>query len=602
VPERGTLDEMTRDLTAVVGGRRPADLVIRNGRWVNVCSSEIVEGTDIAVLGCRIAYCGPHAESMIGPDTVVIEADGKYLVPGLLDAHVHVESTMLSLRRFAGAVLPLGTTAAFIDPHEIANVLGLAGVRLMVDEARTTPMQIYVQVPACVPAAPGLETSGAQIGRNEVEEAMAWDGVIGLGEVMNYAGVAAGDESLHDEIEAALKAGGIVGGHYASPDLGAPFHAYAAAGPSDCHEGTRAEDVVARVRQGMYAMIRQSSAWRDLAPQIAAITRHRVDSRHVLLCTDDRHAGTLLREGHMNDVLRLAIREGVPPMTAIQMATLNTAEHFGVTLDVGCIAPGRYADVLLVEDLERFDVSRVIAAGEIVARDGELVVAIPPFQYPESARRSVHIGRELVRSDFVVAAPASDGTVRCRLIEIIENQAPTRALIEEVPVVDGAVAPDAGSDIAHLAVIERHCESGRIGRGFVRGFGLEGGCALASTVAHDSHNLLALGTDPRAMADAANRVIEIGGGVVLVRDGKVIGEIPLPIAGLMSEEPIEEVAARVEAIHRGLRACGCTTGDAFMTFSLLALPVIPQLRLTDRGLVDVDAFEIVPLFVDGDNP
>jgi adenine deaminase len=593
---------MTRALTAVASGRRPADLVIRNGRWVNVCSGEIIEGTDVAVLGCRIAYCGPDAEPMIGPETVVIEADGQYLVPGLLDAHMHVESTMLSLRRFAGAVLPLGTTAAFIDPHEIANVLGLVGVRLMVDEARTTPMQIYVQVPSCVPAAPGLETSGAQIGPNEVEEAMAWDGVIGLGEVMNYAGVAAGDEALHGEIEATLRAGGTVGGHYASPDLGVPFHAYAAGGPSDCHEGTRVEDVVARVRQGMYAMIRQSSAWRDVAPQISAIKEGRIDPRHVLLCTDDRHAGTLLSEGHMDDVLRLAVREGVPPMTAIQMATLNTAEHFGVALDVGCIAPGRYADVLFVEDLERFDVSRVIAAGEIVALDGDLVAAICPFEYPESARRSVHIDREIVRSDFVVTAPASNGMVRCRLIEIIENQAPTRALIEEFPVVNGAVVPGAGSDVAYLATIERHRGSGRIGRGFVRGFGLEGCCALASTVAHDSHNLLVLGTAPRAMADAANRVIEIGGGAVLVRDGEVIGEIPLPIAGLMSEEPIEKVAARAEGLHRGLRACGCTVGDAFMTFSLLALPVIPQLRLTDRGLVDVDAFEIVPLFVDGDNP
>ena len=602
MPLRRSLHEMTRGLTAVVSGRLPADVVIRDGRWVNVCSGEIIERTDVAVHGCRIAYCGPDAGAMIGPGTMVIEADGRYLVPGLLDAHMHVESTMLSLSRFVEAVLPRGTTGAFIDPHEIANVLGLDGVRLMVDEAKTTPMQIYVQVPSCVPAAPGLETSGASIGPDEVAEAMAWDGVIGLGEVMNYRGVASGSEPLHGEIAAALKAGGTVGGHYASPDLGLPFHAYAAGGPSDCHEGTRSEDVPARVRQGMYAMVRQSSAWRDLAAQIVAVTEGGIDPRHVLLCTDDRHAGTLLREGHMDDVVRLAIREGVPPVTAIQMATLNVAEHFGVAQDVGCVAPGRCADVLFVEELERFDVAQVIAAGEVVARDGKLAVAMPPFEYPESVRRSVHIDRRLDRSDFIVRAPKTDGAVRCRVIGIVENQAPTRALIEELPVRDGAVVPAAAGDIARIAVIERHRGDDRIGRGFVRGFGLEGRSALASTVAHDSHNLLVLGTDVDAMADAANRVVGIGGGVVLVRDGEAIAEIPLPIAGLMSEEPAEEVAARAEALHRGLRACGCTAGDAFMTFSLLALPVIPQLRLTDLGLVDVGAFEIVPLFVEGDNP
>jgi len=592
---------MTRDLAAVAAGRRLADLVIRNGRWVNVCSGEIVDGTDVAILGSRIAACGQDVEPMIGPDTAIVEADGRYLVPGLLDAHMHVESTMLSVRSFAAAVLPRGTIGAFIDPHEIANVLGLAGVRLMVDEARTTPMRIYVQVPSCVPAAPGLETSGAVIGPAEVAAAMDWEGVIGLGEVMNYPGVAAGDEGLHGEIEAVLRAGRTVGGHYASPDLGTPFRAYVAGGPSDCHEGTRPEDVVARVRQGMYAMIRESSAWRDLAAQIAAVTKGGIDPRHVLLCTDDRHAGTVLEEGHMDDVVRLAIREGVEPITAIQMATLNTAEHFGVSLDAGCIAPGRYADLLLVGDLERFDVTEVIAAGETVARDGVLLTPIPPFEYPEPARRSVHIDRRLDRSDFAVPAPRADGAIRCRVIEIVENQAPTRATFAELPVVNGAVEPEVGSDIACLAVIERHRGSGRVGRGFVRGFGLEGRCALASSVAHDSHNLLVLGTELDAMAAAANRVVEMGGGIALIRSADVIAEVPLPIAGLMSEEPIEEVAARAEELHRGLRACGCTAGDAFMTFSLLALPVIPRLRLTDRGLVDVEEFEIVSLFAEKDN-
>lgn len=333
-------------------GRRPADLVIRDGRWVNVCSGEIIEHTDIAILGSRIAYCGPDTDSMIGEKTKIIEAEGRYLVPGLLDAHMHVESSMLTVSQFARAVLPHGTTGAFIDPHEIANVLGLTGMKLMSEEARLTPMQIYLQVPSCVPSAPGLETAGASIGKNEVAEAMTWPEVIGLGEVMNYPGVAAGDETLHAEIAETLKAGKVVGGHYASPDLGLLFHAYAAGGPSDDHEGTRQEDTIARVRQGMYSMLRQGSAWHDVVAQLPAITEQGVDPRHVLLCTDDRHPGTLLSDGHMDDVVRLAIREGIAPLTAIQMATLNTAEHFGVADDLGCIAPGRYADILILSDLQ----------------------------------------------------------------------------------------------------------------------------------------------------------------------------------------------------------------------------------------------------------
>jgi len=576
--------------------RRAADLVIRDGRWVNVCSGEIIDHTDIAILGSRIAYCGPDACSMIGENTKVIEAEGRYLVPGLLDAHVHVESSMLTVSQFARAVLPHGTTGAFIDPHEIANVLGLAGVKLMADEARATPMQIYLQVPSCVPAAPGLETTGASIGPQEVAEAMSWPGVIGLGEVMNYPGVAAGDEQLHAEIAEAMKAGGIIGGHYASLDLGPTFHAYATAGPSDCHEGTRVEDALARVRQGMVAMLRQGSAWHDLPAQLPAITKRSIDSRHVVLCTDDRHPGTLLADGHMDDVVRLAISEGVPPMTAIRMATLNTAEHFGVAQDVGCIAPGRYADILIVSNLERLAIDLVIAAGQIVSENGKQVSDFVSYTYPQEALESVHLARPLVASDFDIPASIEEGTVACRVIEVIENQVLTRAVHAEVPVENGKVLPDPNQDIALLSVVERHHASGRIGRGLVKGFGLAGRCALASTVAHDAHNLLIAGTDEEAMAKAGNHVAEMGGGICLVKDDQVQAAIPLTIAGLMSDQPVETVAAQAEELHNALRSCGCTLNNAFMPFSFLALPVIPELRLTDLGLVDVASQSLVTLF------
>ncbi|MFC2081770.1 adenine deaminase [Candidatus Bipolaricaulota bacterium] len=599
--DRRALHEMTRDLALVASGARPADVVIRGGRWVNVHSGEIIDGTDVAGFGGRIAYCGPDASSMIGPETQVIEAGDRYLVPGLVDAHMHIESTMLTVRAFAEAVLPHGTTTVFIDPHEMANVFGLDGVRLMAQEAKVTPMQIYVQVPSCVPAAPGLETSGAEIGPAEVAEAMRWEGVIGLGEVMNYPGVAMGDEKLHAEIGEALKAGGVIGGHYASPDLGSMFHAYAAGGPSDCHEGTRVQDVVARVRQGMVAMVRESSAWRDVAAQVKAITEGGIDPRYIVLCTDDRNAGTLVREGHMDDVVRTAIAAGVEPMTAIRMATLGTAEHFGVAKDIGSITPGRFADILLVSDLENLAIDQVIAAGETVGRDGSLVVSIDPFAYPNEVKESLrHVG-PLDAAAFEIPGPGGGGSARCRVIEIIEQQAPTRATIAEVPVREGLLAPSLESDIALLGVVERHRGSGRIGHGLVCGFGFDVDCALASSVAHDSHNLLVMGTDTRRMAEAANRVREMNGGVCLIGPEGVLAQVPLPIAGLLSEGSADEVAAAMDGVYEGLRACGCTIHDAFMTFSLLALPVIPQLRVTDMGVVDVDRFEIVPLFIGVDN-
>ncbi|HEU68208.1 MAG TPA: adenine deaminase, partial [Candidatus Acetothermia bacterium] len=386
---RRPLHEVTRDLVAVARGHRPADLVVRDGRWVNVNSGEIIDHTDIAVASARIAYCGPDTGAMVGPRTRVIDAQGRYLVPGLLDAHVHIESSMLGATEFARAVLPHGTTGVFADPHEIANVLGLRGVRLILDEAERTPLRVYGQVPSCVPAAPGLETAGADLGPDEVAEALGWPDVVGLGEVMNYPGVVAGEEGVHAKISAALRAGKVVGGHYASPDLGRAFHAYAAGGPADCHEGTRPEDAVARVRQGMRAILRQGTAWQDLLAGVRGAREARIDLRHVLLCTDDRHAETILTQGHMDDVVRLAIEAGIPPVVAVQMATVNTAEHFGVARDVGSLAPGRWADILLVPDLARFSADVVIVGGEVVCEGGKVVRPFLPPSPPPWATDTV---------------------------------------------------------------------------------------------------------------------------------------------------------------------------------------------------------------------
>ncbi len=585
-------------LIDVAMGRAPADVVIRNGRWVSVQSGEILPGTDIAIKGERIAYIGPDASHTIGEQTQVFDAEGMYLVPGLLDAHMHIESGMVTVTEFVRAVVPWGTTGMFVDPHEIANVFGLKGVRLMVDEAQVQPIHVWVQVPSCVPSAPGLETPGATITPEDVAEAMTWDGIIGLGEMMNFPGVIAGDEKMLDEMAYTAQAGRVIGGHYASPDLGLPFHAYAAGGPEDDHEGTRAEDAIARVRQGMKAMLRLGSGWRDVAAQVVAITEHGLDPRHFLLCTDDCHAGTLVHEGHMDRVVREAIRHGVPPIVAIQMATINTAEHFGVHRDVGMLAPGRYADILLVPDLANFRAVRVMAKGRWLAEDGRWVADLPPYTYPDWAKQSVRVPRPLTAEDFRIPAPAQQGWVRANVIGVVEGQAPTKHLVMELPIHQGEVTANEDFDVAKVALIERHHNTGVIQRGLVHGFGFRGKCAVASTVAHDSHNLLVVGTDDESMAVAANKLIEVGGGQVVVKDGEVIGLVELPIAGLMSTERAEVVADKARRVLEGFRACGCEMEDANMQLSLLALVVIPELRISDKGLVDVTQFRVIPLFVE----
>ncbi|MDX1732407.1 MAG: adenine deaminase C-terminal domain-containing protein, partial [Aurantimonas coralicida] len=500
-------------LVDVTMGRTHADLVVRNARWVNVHSGEIIPQTDVAVAAGRFAYCGPDASYMIGPDTEVMDAAGRFIMPGLCDAHMHVESGMVTVTEFCRAVIPHGTTSMFIDPHEIANVLGLPGVRLMHDEALAQPVNVWVQMPSCVPSAPGLEEGGAILGPQDVAEAMGWPAIIGLGEVMNFPGVAANDPTMVGEIAATRKVGRTVGGHYASPDLGRAFHAYVAGGPEDDHEGTRMEDAAARVRQGMKAMLRLGSAWYDVAEQVRAITEMGLDSRHFILCTDDCHSGTLVREGHMDRVVRHAISRGLKPMTAIQMATINTAEHFKLEREIGSVTPGRRADFLIVSDLSDLTIDAVYGRGVRLASGGKLEADMPAHAYPDSAIDTVKLGRALTADDFRVAAPKGAGaTVEARVIGVVENQAPTRALTAKVPVQGGIAMPDPDNDVCRIALVERHRASGDVVNGFVSGFGYTGRCAMASTVAHDSHHMIVVGTSEDDMALAANRLGEVGGG------------------------------------------------------------------------------------------
>lgn len=586
--------ETAAQLIAVAARRAPADLVIRNCAWVNVHSREVIPGADIAIKAGRFASCGPDATPMIGPGTRVIDAGGRFLIPGLCDGHMHVESGMLTVTQFARAVMPHGTTTMFVDPHEVANVLGLRGVRLMHDEAQAQPINVFTQMPSCAPSAPGLETPGAELGPEDVAEAMGWPGIIGLGEMMNYPGVIQADPKMLGEMAATQVAGKTIGGHYASPDV-TDFPAYAAGGPADDHEGTREEDAILRVRNGMRAMLRLGSAWYDVKAQITAVTEKGLDPRNFILCTDDCHSGTLVHEGHMNRVVRHAIDCGLDPLVALQMATINTATHFGLERELGSIAPGRRADCILTSDLATLPIETVIARGEIVAEDGVCRAPLPDFVWPEDARRTVHMKRDLTAADFDIAAPGAANQVRARVIGVVENQAPTQALTADLPVRDGLV--DASGAVCQIALVERHRATGGVTNAFVSGFGYDVPCAVASTVAHDSHHMIVVGTSKPDMALAANRLRALGGGVTVWREGRELAHVALPIAGLMSDAPAEEVAEAAQGVVAAMQACGCKLNNAYMQHSLLALVVIPELRISDKGLIDVTRFERTDLFL-----
>lgn len=598
--ERATLADWVPELVATARGDLKATLAVINATLVNVVSGEIIPHMCIAVQGSRIAYVGKDISHTLDENTVVIDAQGKYVAPGLLDGHCHIESTQLTVTEFARAVLPLGTTGGFFDPHEISNVLGLKGLRFMLEEARTTPLAAYMQVASCVPSThPGLETTGAFIGPEEVAEALSWGpDMIGLGEVMNFPGVVYGDDKMIREIQETLRAGKYADGHFTwkSDDWRLPV--YAASGVSGDHECVTKEDVIERIRLGMYAKMRQGSAWHDVAETIKAHTEGGIDTRRMMLVTDDRSSESLLREGHMNFVVRHAIAQGVKPVTAFQMATINTAERFGVSQDIGSIIPGSCADMILLDGrLADVNVVMTIAAGNVVAVNGKMTTTWEGYNIPAEAFETVHIGRQLIEQDFEIMAPVESGFLYARAIEVVENHVETKERKVPVKVENNRVHLDSADNLCKMAVFERHGKNGGSALGILMGVGLQIPAAIAMTVAHDSHNLTVIGNDDNLMAKAANLTAEMQGGIVMVTETETT-VFPLPIGGLMSPEPFETVAHQSEAISQALLRAGCSLNNAFMTLSLLALVVIPEIRLSDKGLVTIsaDGIEIVSLF------
>ena len=566
---------LREELIRVARGEAEADLVLKNANLVNVFSGD-VHVCDVAIARSHIAGVGEYRARN------EIDLAGRYLAPGFIDGHVHIESAMVAVPEFARAVVPRGTTTVIADPHEIANVLGLDGVRYILETSKYNPLSVYVMAPSCVPAT-GLETAGSSLSAEDIAPLLSDKWVLGLGEMMNYPGVLFCDEGVLGKIEAAK--GQPVDGH--APGLaGKDLNAYVAAGVASDHECTTVEEAREKLRLGMHIMIREGSTARNLRGLLPLVTPE--NARRCLFVTDDRHPSDLLREGHIDFLLREAIAQGLDPILAIQMATINPAEYFRLH-DKGAIAPGRRADLVVLSDLHDLWAELVFRGGQLVAQDGQLLPETIR-QVTTPLRSSINIA-PLDEGAFRVPADGS----RLRVIGVLPGQIVTEKLLLPPRVEDGAAVADVERDILKLAVVERHLASGRVGVGFVRGFGLRRG-AIASSVAHDSHNVIVVGTNDADMLAAVREVARLRGGLVAIMDGQLAAAVPLPIAGLMSDRPLGVVADQLDRLLSVAREMGCTLHDPSMSLAFLALPVIPALKLTDRGLVDVTQFRFVPLF------
>ncbi len=564
------------ELTRVARGDAPADLLLKNAQVVNVFTGEIQQ-THIAVLESRIVGLGDYEAHE------TIDLEGRYVCPGLIDAHVHIESAMVPPNEFARAVVPHGTTTVVADPHEIANVLGLDGIRYMLDMAKYNPLSVYIMAPSCVPST-DMETTGAALYWYDLQALQHEPYVLGLGEMMNFPGVVNGVPEVLDKLRAFE--GYVKDGH--APGLtGKGLMAYVAANIGSDHECTTVEEAMEKLELGMFIFLREATTARNLKTLLPLVNEH--TSRRLCFCTDDRVPADLLDEGHIDFMVRTAIAQGIDPVTAIRLATLNPSEYFHLH-DRGAIAPARRADLMVFSDLQAPRADMVFRGGKMVAKNGD-VIPWERLRRPPVLRSTINV--DWINLNLRVEARGR----KTRVIGVIPEQIVTQHLVRELPVRDGWVMPDVENDILKMAVIERHLATGNVGLGFIHGLGLRQG-AIASTVAHDHHNIVVAGADDESMMTAVQATVATRGGMTVAYGDNVLAQLPLPIAGLMSEEPIEAVRRQLDEVLSATRHLGASLHNPFMTLSFMALPVIPSLKLTDKGLVDVDKFQLVPLFVD----
>jgi len=561
-----------KELISVARGEIPADLLLKNARVVNTFIGEI-EQADVAIYGDRIAGVGDYGEAK-----EIIDLQGGFLAPGLINGHTHIESSMLHPARYAQAVVPRGTLAVVTDLHEIANVCGSEGIKFVTDLARKLPLDMLFMAPSCVPAT-HLETSGARISSKEVKKILAHPNIIGLGEMMNFPGVVSGDEEVLKKISASK--GKVIDGH--APGLGGKeLNAYLSAGIRSDHESTTLEEGKEKLRRGMYLMIREGSSEKNLDALLPLVTDNTY--KRCFFVVDDLSCSDLLREGDIDAVVRKAIVRGLEPVRAIQMATINAADYFRL-YDRGGIGPGYMANLITITDLTKLEIDMVFYQGKLVARQGKPLFPLPPVTL--ELRDTVRIKPPMAKSLQIAAA---DETYP--VIEIVPGQIVTKKAVEKMKIVDGAVMPDVERDILKLVVVERHKASGNIGVGLVKGFGLKKG-ALASSVAHDSHNIIAVGTNDLDILKAIEEINRLQGGLVVCANLEILASLPLPIAGLLSPEPLEVVVSQHEQVEKAAVSLGNLPPAPFAILSFLALPVIPELRLTDLGLVDVVEFKLI---------
>ncbi len=585
--QMGALQQLRGQIEAALG-RRPLDLLIRNVQLVNVYTSGIV-ATDIGVQGGRVVSILAGVDR---PATETHDGRGLYALPGLIDSHVHIETTLLTPAHLADLVVPLGTTTLFVDPMEVANVAGYEGLAAFLSGAESLPCRLFIQVPSRVPTAPGLETTGAELGLAEVERILDWDATRSLGELDPSKVLNLSDEHLQ-KVLAAQSRGKVANGHAIGLE-GAELEAYAAAGLSDDHECVTFEQLTQRLAVGIDVMVREGSSERNLVALMTGVIGQGLDTRHLMFCTDDKHPSDIRTEGHINFNVNEAIRLGLSPVKAIQMATLNAAQHFRVEHQIGAIAPGRFADIILCDSLERVEPEQVFVGGRLVAESGRLVVDISQIAFPDWLKQTVHVTRGTAAVDFEV--PAAGRLVQVRVIEIVPDQITNHLRTATLPVRDGRIEPDVEQDVLKLAVVERHGRNGNLAVGWTKGFGLQRG-AIACSVAHDHHNILVVGTNDADMAACVRALAESQGGFVAVEGGELLGRLPLPLAGLMSEDPPEAVDAGLRKVRTAAGSLGCSLATPFMTLSFISLPSIPEAGISDKGLIDARKHVLIPVVI-----